>query len=270
MRRLQELGFEPLLLPLTETVTLPVGADAASDNAVAVAVTSANAVRHAPKELIRALAALPCHAVGRRTAEAARWAGFLSVSEGAGDAERLAEAIAAGLELIRALAALPCHAVGRRTAEAARSTGFLSVSEGAGDAERLAEAIAAGLSGKAVVYLTGRVRFPAFEAPLRKAGVEVRTVETYDTISLDYSDDEIRARLSHQAVDAMLLYSAKAAAALQALTDRAGLRDLFENMQVFALSERVAAAFDNAAGKKIRMAREPQEEALLELLHRGD
>ncbi|ESZ47154.1 uroporphyrinogen-III synthase [Mesorhizobium sp. RSR565B] len=222
MRRLQELGFEPLLLPLTETVTLPVGADAASDNAVAVAVTSANAVRHAPKELIRALAALPCHAVGRRTAEAARWAGFLSVSEGAGDAERLAEAIAAGL------------------------------------------------SGKAVVYLTGRVRFPAFEAPLRKAGVEVRTVETYDTISLDYSDDEIRARLSHQAVDAMLLYSAKAAAALQALTDRAGLRDLFENMQVFALSERVAAAFDNAAGKKIRIAREPQEEALLELLHRGD
>src|SRR3954468_16736309 len=63
MRRLRELGFEPLLLPLTETVGLPVGADAASDNAVAVAATSANAVRHAPKELIGALAALPCHAV---------------------------------------------------------------------------------------------------------------------------------------------------------------------------------------------------------------
>ena len=222
MRRLRELGFEPLLLPLTETVTLPVGADAASDNAVAVAVTSANALRHAPKELIAALAALPCHAVGHRTAEAARAAGFLSVSEGPGDAEKLAEAIATGL------------------------------------------------SGKAIVYLTGRVRFPTFETRLREAGVAVRAMETYDTISLDYSDDEIRARLSDQAVDAVLLYSAKAAAALQALADRAELRDLFENTQAFALSGRIASAFGDVAGKKICIAREPQEEALLELLRGGD
>ena len=204
---------------MSDSIAVP--ADAASDNAVAVALTSANAVRHAPKALIDALAAIPCHAVGHRTAEAAR------------------------------------------------SAGFLSVSEGAGDAERLAEAIAAGLSGKAIVYLTGRVRFPAFEARLREAGVEVRVIETYDTISPDYSDDEIRARLSDQAVDAVLLYSVKAAAALQALANRAELRDLVENTQAFALSERVAAAFDNAAGKKIRIAREPQEEALLELLHGG-
>ena len=90
------MGFQPILLPLTETVALPVDAGAVADNAVAVAVTSANAVRHAPKELIAALAALPCHAVGKRTAEAARAAGFLSVSEGPGDAEALADALAGG------------------------------------------------------------------------------------------------------------------------------------------------------------------------------
>lgn len=219
VRRLQELGFEPILLPLTETVALPVGAHAIRGDAVAV--TSANALRHAPADLIAALAALPCHAVGHRTAEAARAAGFLSVSEGPGDAEKLAEAIAAGL------------------------------------------------SGKAIVYLTGRVRFPAFEARLRQAGVEVRAIETYDTISLDYSDGEIRARLPDRAVDAVLLYSAKAAAAMQVLAKRPDLRDLFEATQVFALSERIASAFGDAAGKKIRVAREPQEEALLELLHDG-
>ena len=221
LRRLQELGFEPILLPLTETVALPVDANAAGGNTAAVAITSGTAVRHAPGDLIAALAALPCHAVGARTAEAARAAGFLSVSEGPGDAEKLAEAIAAGL------------------------------------------------SGKAIVYLTGRVRFPAFEARLRQAGVEVRAIETYDTISLDYSDDEIHARLSDKAVDAVLLYSAKAAVAIQVLTKRPDLRDLFENMQAFALSERIASAFGDAAGKKIRVAREPQEEALLELLHDG-
>jgi uroporphyrinogen-III synthase len=221
VRRLQELGFEPILLPLTETVTLPVDANAAGDNAAAVAITSANALRHAPGDLIATLAALPCHAVGHRTAEAAR------------------------------------------------ATGFLSVSEGPGDAEKLAEAIVAGLSGKAIVYLTGRVRFPAFEARLRQAGVEVRAIETYDTVSLNYSDDEIRARLAGDMVDAVLLYSAKAAAALRTLVNRPESGDLLGKARVFALSERIASAFGDAAGKKIRVAREPQEEALLELLHGG-
>ncbi|CCV10693.1 uroporphyrinogen-III synthase [Mesorhizobium sp. STM 4661] len=94
-RRLQDKGFQPILLPLTETV--PVDGGAVPANAVAVAVTSANALRHAPKELIAALAALPCHAVGKRTAAAAREAGFLSVSEGPGDAEALAGALAGSL-----------------------------------------------------------------------------------------------------------------------------------------------------------------------------
>ncbi|TIW37543.1 MAG: uroporphyrinogen-III synthase, partial [Mesorhizobium sp.] len=70
-QRLLDQGFQPILLPLTETVALPVDADGVANNAVAVAVTSANAVRHAPKEIIAALAGLPCHAVGKRTAEAA-------------------------------------------------------------------------------------------------------------------------------------------------------------------------------------------------------
>ncbi len=220
MRRLRDLGFEPILLPLTETVTLPVGADAVAGDAVAV--TSANAVRHAPGELIAALAALPCHAVGHRTAETARAAGFGSVNEGPGDAEKLAETIAVGL------------------------------------------------SGKTIVYLTGRVRFPAFEARLKQAGIAVRAIETYDTIALDYSDAAIRARLSGQPVDAVLLYSAKAAAAMQVLARRLELHDLFEKTETFALSGRIASAFGDAASKETRVAPEPQEEALLELLHGGD
>ncbi|AZO10692.1 MULTISPECIES: uroporphyrinogen-III synthase [unclassified Mesorhizobium] len=95
-RRLEAQGFQPVLLPLTTTRALPVEADVVR-GAAAVAVTSANAVRHAPKELIAALAALPCHAVGKRTAEACRTAGFSSVSEAAGDAEALAAAIGSDL-----------------------------------------------------------------------------------------------------------------------------------------------------------------------------
>lgn len=95
-RRLEALGFQPVLLPLTETSALPVEASIGGD-AVAVAVTSANAVRHAPKALVAALADLPCHAVGKRTAEACRVAGFLAVTEGPGDAEALADTITGDL-----------------------------------------------------------------------------------------------------------------------------------------------------------------------------
>ena len=114
-----------------------------------------------------------------------------------------------------------------------------------------------------------RVRFPVFEQRLEAAEVQVRAVETYDTLPVPYSDETILALLSSQPVDAVLLYSAKAAAAMQALAKRAELGDLLGKARIFALSERIAAAFGNAAGKEIRIAREPHEEALLELLRAG-
>lgn len=92
-QRLAALGFEPILLPLTETRPLP-AAFGVPKQAGALVVTSANALRHASRELIAALSHLPCHAVGKRTAESARMAGFSTVHEGPGDAEALAEAIA--------------------------------------------------------------------------------------------------------------------------------------------------------------------------------
>lgn len=215
---LQGMGFQPLVLPLTETMALPVDAGALPGNAAAVAITSANAVRHASKELIAALSSLPCHAVGKRTAEAARKAGFSSVSEGPGDAEALADSMASAF------------------------------------------------SGKAVVYLCGRVRFPAFEERLDMAGVQPHAAETYDTLAVRYPDEVLLQRLSAKPVDAVLLYSAKAAAAMQAVASRSILIGYFEKTLFLALSSRIAAALDDSAGKAIRVAERPDEEALLALL----
>jgi uroporphyrinogen-III synthase len=112
--------------------------------------------------------------------------------------------------------------------------------------------LAGGFSARTIIYLCGRVRFPAFEERLQAAGVRVRAIETYDTVALDYSDDAILARLSGQPVDAVLLYSANAAAAMQVLIGRPALHDLFQRACVFALSGRIAAALDNIASKKVR------------------
>ena len=91
--RLAALGLAPLVLPLSETRSLSVDAPALPEDVAAVAVTSANAIRHAPRELIERLARLPCLAVGGKTAQAAANAGFADVIEGPGDADGLARTI---------------------------------------------------------------------------------------------------------------------------------------------------------------------------------
>ena len=89
-RRLEMLGFVAVVLPLSETRGLPVDSAGIAENVDAVAVTSANALRHAPQDLLAMFAKPPCYAVGGKTASLARQAGFSHVIEGPGDAAGLA------------------------------------------------------------------------------------------------------------------------------------------------------------------------------------
>jgi len=68
-KRLRALGWKPVCLPLTEISPLPAELPAGC-KFDAVAIPSANAIRHARPALLRALAGLPVFAVGQRTAEA--------------------------------------------------------------------------------------------------------------------------------------------------------------------------------------------------------
>jgi len=92
-RKLKALGFEPVLLPLTKTVPLPLSDWPKVEDFAAVAITSANAVRHAPPELLQHIRRLPVYAVGEKTGEVARSAGLAVVFTGEGDADRLARGI---------------------------------------------------------------------------------------------------------------------------------------------------------------------------------
>ncbi|MBC8716475.1 uroporphyrinogen-III synthase [Ochrobactrum sp. Marseille-Q0166] len=90
--KLVALGFSPVSLPVSRTFTLPFHIGDQSFDALAV--TSANAFRHVPSEILQSLKALPLFAVGEGTARAAQEAGFQTVIEGGGDATRLAATIA--------------------------------------------------------------------------------------------------------------------------------------------------------------------------------
>lgn len=88
--RLQAMGLEPVVLPLTRIVTVEPMRLPDVANQDAVIVTSPNAIRHAPASLLAALARKPLFAVGEASAEAARRAGFGNVRAAAGTAVDLA------------------------------------------------------------------------------------------------------------------------------------------------------------------------------------
>ncbi|WP_309085064.1 uroporphyrinogen-III synthase [Chelativorans sp.] len=92
--KLLQLGFEPVVLPLTRIVALPLTEWPPPRTFGAAAVTSANAIRHAPAGLLKELAHLPVYAVGETTGEVARKAGLRVAVSQAGDAEHLAQRIA--------------------------------------------------------------------------------------------------------------------------------------------------------------------------------
>lgn len=90
--RLHKMGHEAVVAPLSRVVavegaTKPVGAFDA------VAVTSANALISASSPLLEVIRTLPCFAVGERTAEAAKDAGFEDVGSAGGDVHDLAAMI---------------------------------------------------------------------------------------------------------------------------------------------------------------------------------
>ena len=89
---LRSAGFDPVVLPLTGIGPLPVP-ETGLPAVDAIALTSANAVRHAPASLLATIRAIPVHAVGATSAQAAREAGFANVAAGRVDAAGLASAM---------------------------------------------------------------------------------------------------------------------------------------------------------------------------------
>lgn len=221
-RRLEEMGFSPVILPLSQTQGLNLPPLDIPDPIDAVAVTSVNAIRHAPAEIVASLAGFRCFAVGKKTAAAASKAGFSNVIEGPGEATGLAAMI---LEQER--------------------------------------------PGARIAYLTGRVRLPTFEAGLAQAGIRVLPIETYDTLAVDHSDAELAGIFGSGPIDAVLLYSSKAAEATAMVCRRREWAFHLAGARHFCLSSRIAAALSATSHERVLVAEEPSEESLLALLARA-
>lgn len=94
---LRRASFDPVIASLTAILPLPVNDAFDIDGIDAVAVTSANALRHAPERLLHRLAELPLFTVGEATAAIAGEAGFRRITTGSGDAADLADSLLANV-----------------------------------------------------------------------------------------------------------------------------------------------------------------------------
>lgn len=123
-RRLAALGFEPVVLPLSETrmIDLAEPVDPASFDAVTV--TSGAALRHAPADLLAGLSHLPLFAVGDRTAAIAREAGFSRADGAGGDTQMLAAHVSRALPAGSRIAYLCGRVRTGSLAERLRRAGF--------------------------------------------------------------------------------------------------------------------------------------------------
>lgn len=169
-------------------------------------------------------------------------------------------------DLLRQWSGLPCFAVGEATAQVARAAGFAHVIVAQGDAESLADLVISDAPAGKVAYLCGKVRRPLFESTLRKAGVPVLTLETYDTLMLDLDTGAISSGIGKSAVDCALVYSANAAARLAEIVQASDLQDRFDGTIFLCISDRVSKELAGA-GRKILVAEEPNETAMLKVLH---
>jgi uroporphyrinogen-III synthase len=166
-------------------------------------------------------------------------------------------------KVLAILANKPCFAVGEETARAARDAGFRDVVAGEGDAAALAELVIERTDpGARLSYLTGRIRRDGFEQKLAQSDRHVEIVETYDTVPIAYSPAKLSAALAG-GIDAVLLYSGKAAEALAALPN-ADRR--LANATLYGLSERIGSALPSRWRKMFHAAGTPDEAALFKLL----
>ncbi|MEX0347513.1 MAG: uroporphyrinogen-III synthase [Rhizobiaceae bacterium] len=169
------------------------------------------------------------------------------------------------VRLHRRVSELPVHVVGEKTAEAAAEHG-LDVRTVAGSGAELAGLLLPELQSQDnLLYVCGRVRSPDLEQRLEAAAINVQAVEVYDSLVVSYATDYILEALSGREIDALLVYSAAAARQISGIMQNDDTRKLLLYSNIYCISKRAADALENSGSLKVKIASEPNEDAIFDL-----
>ena len=122
--------------------------------------------------------------------------------------------------------------------------------------------------GLPLLYCAGEERAVDLEGELQLRGLHVETALVYRASMVAELTPDVRAALAAGAIDAVLHYSARTAAAFAAAAAMAGIGDFAIPTRHLCLSAQVAAPLAAAGAKAIEVASEANEQALLALIGR--
>jgi uroporphyrinogen-III synthase len=168
------------------------------------------------------------------------------------------------------LADLPVYTVGRRTQAAAQAAGFASILSADGEVNALVGLIASKppVANSPLLYCAGEDRAGDLAGALQLRGMRVKTALVYRASMVAELTLDVRAAFRAGAIDAVLHYSARTAAAFVGAAAMAGIGDLSIQTRHLCLSVQVAAPLAAAGAKAIEIASEANEQALLALIGR--
>jgi len=158
---------------------------------------------------------------------------------------------------------VPLFAVGPQTDEEARAHGFTSVRNANGNSKTLAAATRewASRGNGAVLHVKGAEADGTLATLLKADGFDVRTLVLYDVADTGLSD-AARAQLANREIDAALFFSARSARAFKEAA--AGLP--LETVMAVCISAATAEALAPLAFRSVRVAAQPNQDALLACL----
>ncbi len=167
---------------------------------------------------------------------------------------------------------LAVYAVGQASAAVASESGFAAVTGAGGDVEALAGLAIAELDpdGGAVVHVAGSAVAGDLAGRLRAAGFEARRAVLYEAHPVAALSPACVTALAAGGLDAVLLFSPRTAATFVRLVGQAAVAERCRELDGLCLSEAVARAAAQLTWRRLRVARQPTAEALLDLLPGGD
>jgi uroporphyrinogen-III synthase len=159
-------------------------------------------------------------------------------------------------------------AVGRQTAGAARHAGFASVQSADGDGAALAKAASrwAKRDGGLLLHAAGAETKGDLVAALTQDGFDLHTEVLYEAVAAGALSAIATEALRTWALDAVLFFSPRSAHVFSDLVHKAGLAGSCRSTVAIAISPAAAKSLDGLGFGEIRVAKSPDQDALLTLL----
>ncbi|PCI86447.1 MAG: hypothetical protein COB24_09790 [Hyphomicrobiales bacterium] len=168
--------------------------------------------------------------------------------------------------------ALPCYVVGKQTAKLAALHGFEVLGQGAGDVASLVEVIARdylvrGLENK-LLHISGVDQAGDLAKSLAELSIDCERLRAYEMKPTKQIMPEIEQKLCAGEIDAILFYSTRSAKIFIDLIEEMRHLAKISSLPIFCLSKNIAERACKPYLKQIYYIDQPDEQALLDLLHK--